>query len=648
MIEKDQKNNSVKDGLNKPCSILVVEDDEGLSRLIVKSLKNSGFDVGVVRNGALAVDGVVNNPVELILLDYKLPDMSAKQVVEALKERKVEVPFIIMTGHGDEKIAVEMMKSGARDYIVKEGEFLELLPSVIKGVFKELQSERKLAKAYKALEESERKYRSLVDNALVGVYMANFKGDILYANKALSKLFEYESTEEMMLDSILQTPENKNNWNDLIVRLKKKGDVKNFEVKVVTRTMKTKNVILSGSLIGDILNGMIMDITEKREFEKRLLQSEKLKAMGVMVAGIAHDFNNVLAIIKGHAQLLESSCGDNEELLNGLRIICKAVMDGSETVRRMSEFNRMEKDTSEFVSVNMVEMVKQAVDFSKPNWKDLAHARSATYNLDLEGLNSVPNVLGRPSELREVITNMINNAIDAMPGGGRISFRTWNEDNTACTSISDNGCGMSKDVQMRIFDPFYSTKGVEGSGLGMSVIYGIIGKHDGKIDIESQIGQGTVFIIRLPVATETKHAEASSEPVNDINVRARNYRILVVDDVKEISNILYMYLNRQGYNVDSVESGAEAIKLLEKESYDLLLCDLGMPEVSGWDMIRAVESLDRKPKIGLITGWVDMLKSLKNEDMGVDFIVSKPIDFSILSGRIKEALMIETLDTVNE
>ncbi|MGR3303285.1 MAG: hybrid sensor histidine kinase/response regulator, partial [Candidatus Scalindua sp.] len=330
----------------------------------------------------------------------------------------------------------------------------------------------------------------------------------------------------------------------------------------------------------------------------------------------------------------------NEELLNGLRTICRAVKDGSETVRRMSEFNRMEKDTSKFVSVNMVEMVKQAVDFSKPKWKDLAHARGSTYNLDLEGLNSVPDVLGRPSALREVITNMINNALDALPGGGRISFRTWNEDNTVCTSISDNGSGMSKEVQMRIFDPFYSTKGVEGSGLGMSVVYGIIGKHGGKIDIKSQIGKGTIFIIRLPVATETKHAEASSEPVNDINVKAKNYRILVVDDVKEISDILNMFLNRQGYNVDSVESGVEAIMLLEKEGYDLLLCDLGMPEVSGWDMIRAVESLDRKPKIGLITGWVDMLESLKNEDMGVDFIVSKPIDFSILSVRIKEALKI--------
>ena len=640
MSEKDQ-NSGVEDESNKPCSILIVEDDEGLSLLIKKSLKSTGFDVEIAHNGAQAVGRVVNNPVDLMLLDYRLPDMSAKQIIGTLKERKIEIPFIIMTGHGDEKVAVEMMKTGAKDYIVKEGEFFELLPSVIKWVFEELQSEKKLAQANNALEESERKYRHLVDNAFIGVYKANFKGDILYANRSLSRMFGYESPEEMKLDHVLQSDKGKKEWNVLMERLKETGSVNNFEMETVTKAGEPINVILSGTLDGDILYGMIIDITKHKQVEKRMLQSEKLKAMGVMVAGIAHDFNNALAIIQGHAQLMQSNCDGNEELLDGLRTICRAVKDGTETVRRMSEFTRMEKGTSKFVSVNMLEIVEQAVDFSKPKWKDLAQARGVTYNLDIEGLNS----LGKPSELREIITNMINNSLDAMPGGGRISFRTWNEDHTVCTSISDNGSGMSKDVQMKIFDPFYSTKGVEGSGLGMSVVYGIIGKHGGNIDIESQIGKGSIFIIRLPVATETKHAEASLEPVNNINVKANNYRILVVDDVKEISDILYMFLNRQGYNVESVESGAEAIKLLEKESCDLLLCDLGMPEISGWDMIKAIESLDRKPKIGLITGWADMLK---NENMEVDFIVGKPIDFSILSEHIKEALVIESQDTVNE
>ncbi|MFQ5788512.1 MAG: response regulator, partial [Thermodesulfobacteriota bacterium] len=209
MMKKGNKN-SVKDASSKPCTILVVEDDKGLARLIAKSLKNTGFDAGVACNGVQAVDLVVNNPVNLMLLDYKLPDMSARQVVETIKERKIEIPFIIMTGHGDEKVAVEMMKTGARDYIVKEGKFFELLPSVVKRVFEELQSEKKLIEASEALVKSEKEYRSLVDNALVGIYKININGEILYVNRALSNMFEYASPEEMMSGNILKIFKNTN------------------------------------------------------------------------------------------------------------------------------------------------------------------------------------------------------------------------------------------------------------------------------------------------------------------------------------------------------------------------------------------------------------------------------------------------------
>ena len=643
MIEKSQ-NNLIKDALDTVSTILVVEDDEGLSRLIAKSLKTIDVNVEVVHSGADAIDWIADNSPLITLMDYRLPDMTARQILENLKDRNIDFPFIVMTGHGDEKVAVEMMKAGARDYIVKQGQFFELLPSVIKWVFKELETEKKLTKANNALGKSEKKYRSIVDNALVGVYKSNMNGDMVYANHALSNMFGYVTPEEMMSGGILQIYKNKEDRDSLVTKLQASGCVDEFECECVKKDGSGVDIILTATLEDNIISGMMINITSRKRMEKILIQSEKLRAMGVMAAGIAHDFNNVLAIINGYTQLLEGSCEGNEELLNGFRAINKAVEDGSETVRRLSEFTRMEKSTAKHVSVNMVEVVEQSINFSKPKWKDVAQASGATYEIDTEGLTSVRDVLGNPAELREIVINLINNAIDAMSGGGRITFRTWEKGHSIFMSMADNGCGMSKEVQSKIFDPFYTTKGVEGSGLGMSVSYGIVGKHGGSIDVISQVGKGTVFTIELPIATETIFPETPVEPV--IDIEAAKYHILVVDDVKEISDLLYVFLTRQGYNVDSVQSGDEAIKKLEKECYDLVICDLGMPQVSGWDVIKVADSLENKPKIGLITGWADMLDSLNKDDMGVDFIVSKPIKYKQLSTIIKETLLNETQEAV--
>ena len=645
MVEKDQ-NSSVNNELSESSTVLVVEDDEGLSRLIKKSLETIGVNVKAVHSGAEAIDFIVNHSPLITLLDYRLPDMTASQIVQDLKGRKIDFQFIVMTGHGDERVAVEMMKAGARDYIVKQGQFFELLPSVIKWVFKELASEKELIQAKKALEISEKKYRSIVDNALVGVYKSNIDGDILYANCALSNMFGYSSPEEMMSGGILQIYKNKKDRSDLLNNLKKSGGVDEFECECVKKDGSGVDIILTATMDDNIISGMMVNITSRKRMEKILIQSEKLRAMGVMAAGIAHDFNNVLAIINGYTQLLECSCDGNEELLKGFRAINKAVDDGSETVRRLSEFTRMGKSTAKHISLNMVEIIEQSINFSKPKWKDVAQAGGATYEMDTEGLSPVRAVLGNPPELREIVINIINNAIDAMPEGGRITFQTWEKGDTVFIGIADDGCGMSKEVQSKIFDPFYTTKGLEGSGLGMSVSYGIIGKHGGKIDLISKEGKGTIFTIEFPVATEEILPEISIEPV--IDIQAENYRILVVDDVKEISDLLHVFLSRQGYNVDSVESGDAAIKMLEKERYDLIICDLGMPQVSGWDVIKAVESLDKKPKIGLITGWADMLDSLNQDDMGIDFIISKPIKYKKLSTIVKETLLKESEETVND
>jgi PAS domain S-box-containing protein len=643
MVLKNKHNISVNNEINMSCNVIVVEDNEGLSRLIEISLKEAGLNVALVNNGKQAIDWVVSNQIDIMLLDYKLPDMSAREIVESLRERQFEIPFIIMTGHGDERVAVEMMKAGARDYMVKDGNFMDLLPLMLKRILKQTADEKKLAEA----EDSLLKLSHAIEQSPSVVMITDIDANIEYVNPKFTQLTGYTSKEVIGKNArILKSPATspgvyKDLWDAIMSGHEWRGEFCNKKKngELYWEHASISSVVNSD---GDITNFIAVkeDITERKKIEKQLLQSEKLKAMGVMAAGIAHDFNNVLAVISGYAQLLEDGCDGNKEMINGLHTICRAVKDGSETVRRMSEFTRMEKSTAKFMLVDMVDIIKEAINFTTPKWKDLAHASGRTYNFDIDGLARVHGVLGNPSELREITINIINNAIDAMPEGGCMSFRTWEEGNSVFVRMSDNGIGMTEEVQAKIFDLFYTTKGVEGSGLGMSVVYGLIGKHGGKISLESRVGDGSIFTIELPVAAETICEEPSYE--SSVGIEAKNYRILVVDDVKAISEILYKFLSRRGYNVDNVESGAEAIKLLEKQGYDLVICDLGMPEVTGWDVIKFVKSLEKKTKIGLITGWADILDSLKKDDLGVDFVISKPISLEKLSTIIKQTLLNET------
>lgn len=256
------------------------------------------------------------------------------------------------------------------------------------------------------------------------------------------------------------------------------------------------------------------------------------------------------------------------------------------------------------------------------------------YDIDKKGLKKAPTILGNPLKLKEVFVNIINNAVDAMPDGGRISFRTWRKNGSVFISISDTGKGMSEDVQKRVFDPFFTTRRPKGTGLGMSVSYGIIKRHGGEIDVESKSGKGSTFTLKFPINREKARTTESSKPTKQ--KKAKNLNILVVDDDIKICRILNKFLSKEGHNVRSVDSGDEAIKLLKSEVFDLVLCDLIMPMVTGYDIIRFLNMLDKRPKVGVITGWGEEIGPRMKEDIKVDFVIKKPFDITEISGHIND------------
>ncbi len=379
--------------------------------------------------------------------------------------------------------------------------------------------------------------------------------------------------------------------------------------------------------------GVVADITERKKMEEALLQSEKLKSIGTITAGISHEFNNLLAIISGNVQLLERTYNDHEDLTDAFRTIKKATDDGAEICSKMLEFTKTSQDTKKFVSTDIRDLIIQSIDFTKPRWKNEAQAKGINYKMDTESVKSVSPILCNPTELREVFINLIINALDAMPEGGSLSFSTWSGDDTVLVAVSDTGEGMSNEVMKNIFDPFFTTKTPVGTGLGMSMVYGIMTRHGGKIEVESEGGKGSMFKLQFPITTDTVCSIATPQPEKEI--KNMDLCILVVDDEEAICNILDTFLSSAGHKVKTVDNGADAINIIKTENFDLVLCDLVMPDVFGYDVIKAFNEQEKRPKIGIITGWGEKLKPIE-EGIKVDFIIKKPFDLLVLRKQIND------------
>jgi signal transduction histidine kinase len=251
----------------------------------------------------------------------------------------------------------------------------------------------------------------------------------------------------------------------------------------------------------DHLLAILRQIMKRKRMEVALLQSEKLKSIGTISAGISHEFNNILAIISGNVQLMTQDYKDHEKLVNTLNIIMKAISDGAEISSKMSDFAQTKIDTTEYVTDDVSDLIKQSVEFTKPRWKNMTQANGINYQIDIEGVREKSEVSCNSTEIREVFINIIYNALEAMPDGGRISFSTWNKDGVAFVRVSDTGNGMTEDVMKKIFDPFFTTRRPQGAGLGMSIAYSIMSRHNGDIDVKSEIGTGSTFTLQFPIVT---------------------------------------------------------------------------------------------------------------------------------------------------
>ena len=553
--------------------VLLVEDNEEHAQLIVRLLLDSDAPVFEVTHlSALrpALDALEIPGFDLVLLDLLLPDSEGLQTFLRVQDRAPDLPVVVLTGMDDEALAVETVHRGAQDYLVKGRMDDRILVSSMRYALERKQAQRELKRARDDLEKR----------------VADRTAQLLAANEKLqTEIWEKKRAENALMES----------------------------------------------------NRQLADALDKlRETQEHVIQRERLHALGRMASGIAHDFNNALAPILGFSELLlhrPEALRDEERARGYIEMIHTAAEDSAKIVARLREFYRYREENDVFTPVSLNDLIQQIISLTQPRWKDQAQANGVHVTIKTE-LQNIPTVSGNEAELREMLFNVVFNAIDALPEQGVLTFRTSMRDQNALLQIVDNGTGMTDEVRSRCLEPFFSTKDEHGTGLGLGIVYGIVRRHDGTIEIDSAPGAGTTVTISLPLYKE-EHPPAEREPAKGME---RPLHILVVEDEPLVREVIEVYLREDRHVVQTATNGREGLeKYLADGTFDLVLTDRAMPELNGDVLAAEIKKINPRQPVILLTGFGDLMSGAGEKPDGVDLVVSKPFTLNSLREALRTA-----------
>ncbi|MEW6211723.1 MAG: PAS domain-containing protein, partial [Acidobacteriota bacterium] len=471
----------------------------------------------------------------------------------------------------------------------------------------------------------------LIEHATDAIFALSPDGRFIWFNEQLTALSGYsrEELKEGNYQRFLPAREKLKVTRRFLRALR--GGAQTFEMQALSKIGEQRLLLVTYTPIYDegritSVLSIARDITEDRLESERAAQADKLRALGQLASGVAHNFNNILAAILGHTQLMKRDCRD-EHSLERLDIIERAAIDGAETVKRIQGFGlHQEGAIAELIDVN--QLVHDSTTLTQARWRDDAQARSIRYEVEVD-LRSVPLVRGSASELREVFVNIILNALDAMPGGGRLKISTDTIGSTVQIGFADTGKGMSREVREHIFEPFFTTKGADGMGLGLAVSYSIVERHGGKIEVASEQGQGSIFIITLPAA---KNVRAEARRRHNLPVKAAD--ILVIDDDSRVREAMAGMLDAAGHRTHQASSGREALSLLDQRGFDIVFTDLSMPETDGWAVAEEIRRRWPDVKVVLMTGYAVSPETIDHYNHLVDHVIIKPIRFEDINAAL--------------
>ena len=513
------------------------------------------------------------------------------------------------------------------------------------GIFRDI-TERK------QIEEILRESKKRLELVLIGGNLGTWDYDIPSGNTHFDErwlsMLGYEPSD---------VEQNVNGWNNLIhpddqpivleklqAHFEDPSVVYEVEMRLKTKSGDYKWIFGKGEVLERSedgkpirMTGTHLDITERKQTEKAIIENHRLSAMGELAYGVAHDFNNGLQSIFGGVELALTQDLPPEARAE-LIVVKKSATNAASRVRQLQRFAGKKDESLEYSLINITETVNDAITQTKTLWKDEMQRNGLNIEIKTNYQDGL-NILGDQGDLRSVLYNLIKNSVQAMPEGGTIDISTRKENEFVYLTLTDTGIGMDEDVQQRIFDPFFTTKGFEqGKGLGMSGAYSIIKEHNAQIYVvKSAPGTGTTFEIKIP------YAERRKTPRNETKAEyIGSAKVLWVDDEAQILKFGKIMLTNFGHETDVVSSGAEALELLATNQYDLMITDVGMPGMSGWQLAEQVKGKYQRMKVAVVSGWGNDVSTEQKKEYGVGYVLGKPIEMKELKNLINEVIQMKT------
>jgi two-component system, cell cycle sensor histidine kinase and response regulator CckA len=612
--------------------VLLVEDNIIDAKLVTGLLRSASSTLQCrhVTQLAEALTYLEMEPPDVILLDLNLEDSAGYETFYRVQQAAGKAAVLVLSGSDDEELAIRTVREGAQDYIVKGTFDGRLLQRSIRYAIERKRTEE-------ALRRSQATVRAIFENSLDGIVIFEGTGLCLEANAAAATLVGVPRDELIgcrLCDFCDKGFEDV--WVDLSLTHTGRGQ---FWVNLKSGARRMVDYCFKANILPGQHLAVLRDITEQRDLEEQLRQSQKMEAVGRLAGGVAHDFNNILGIISGHAELMQLSATNSAERTRAERII-SATEKAASLTRQLLAFGRKQVMSLKLLNLStIVDGVSSMVNC----------LMSAEVQINIHAGKNLGLVQADQSQLEQVIMNLATNARQAMPEGGTLTitiekFQSGKDNPDMPTgeyvrlSVVDTGIGMTEEVQSRVFEPFFTTKKM-GTGLGLSTVYGIIKQSGGYVTLQSAPQQGSTFSVFLPVITNGKPVQAPAEPLKSSHVTGHE-TILLVDNEEDLRNATSEYLASCGYRVLTAGDGKEAVAISERHdgAISLLISEIVMPKLSSRGLIEHVRKTRSGTHVLLISGYTDEAVRTHGITLDPSCFLQKPFTFQALGAKIRGIL----------